>query len=75
MTTLRRVYTPNAGKVQPVRFFCLGDGYEFWGVLEMRFHLVCPAEGGTLFLLGADRLGRDMFSRTLYGARISLTSA
>ena len=73
MTTLRRVYTPNAGKVQPVRFFCLGDGYEFWGVLEMRFHLVCPAEGGTLFLLGADRLGRDMFSRTLYGARISLT--
>jgi peptide/nickel transport system permease protein len=41
--------------------------------MEGRFHLVCPAEGGTLFLLGTDRLGRDLLSRILYGARISLT--
>ena len=36
-------------------------------------HLVCPAEGGTAFFLGSDRLGRDMLSRIIYGARISLT--
>ena len=40
---------------------------------EASFHLVCPAEGGTLFLMGTDRLGRDLFSRILYGARVSLT--
>ena len=53
--------------------FCLGDGYHFWGLIEMRFHLICPPKNGTLFLLGTDRLGRDMFSRIVIGTRISLT--
>ncbi len=73
MENLKREYTPNPDKVQPLRFFCRGDGYEFWGLVPGRLHLVCPAEGGTLFLLGTDRLGRDMLSRILHGARISLT--
>ena len=43
------------------------------GLFEASLHLICPAEGGTLFLLGTDRLGRDMLSRIVYGTRISLT--
>jgi peptide/nickel transport system permease protein len=73
MKTLKRVYTPNPAKVQPLRFFCHGDSYWYWGLVQSDIHLLCPAEGGTAFLLGTDRLGRDMFSRILYGARISLT--
>ncbi|MDA1069993.1 MAG: ABC transporter permease [Proteobacteria bacterium] len=73
MENLQRVYTSNRENVQPIRFFCSGDSYEFWGVIPMDFHLACPAEGGEMFLLGTDRLGRDMLSRILYGARISLT--
>ncbi len=73
MTDFRRVYTPNPDKVQPLRFFCRGDGYTFWGLFESDVHLICPAEGGELFLFGTDRLGRDMLSRIIYGTRISLT--
>ncbi|HEY5636726.1 MAG TPA: ABC transporter permease [Burkholderiales bacterium] len=73
METLRRVYTPDPTKVQPLRFFCLGDEYEFWNLVEGSFHFVCPARDGTLFLLGTDRLGRDVLSRIIYGTRISLT--
>jgi peptide/nickel transport system permease protein len=73
LTTLQREYTPNTAKPQPLRFFCLGDTYKFWGAIEGRLHLVCPPEGGTFFLLGTDRLGRDLLSRLVYGTRISLT--
>lgn len=73
MENLKREYTPDPSDVQPLRFFCRGDGYAFWGLWEGSFHFVCPAEGGTLFLAGTDRLGRDVLSRMIYGARISLT--
>ncbi len=73
LKTLKRNYTEDTSKVQPIRFFCSGDSYHFWGMFEASAHLFCPAEGGDLFLLGADRLGRDVYSRMIYGARISLT--
>ena len=73
MDTLRRIYIDKPDQVEPIRFFCRGDGYKFWGLVQTNVHLVCPAKDGQLFLLGSDRLGRDVLSRILYGARISLT--
>jgi peptide/nickel transport system permease protein len=73
MDTLQRVYKPDHSERQKLRFFCHGEPYKFWGVIEGSVHFVCPAEGGTFFMLGTDRLGRDMLSRIVYAARISLT--
>lgn len=73
MDTLKREYTEDTSRVHPLRFFCLGDPYDFWSVVPGRFHLVCPSGDSSLFLLGTDRLGRDLLSRIIYGARISLT--
>lgn len=73
MDNLRRVYDETGNRVDRLRFLCRGDPYLLWGQIPASLHLVCPAEGGTFFALGTDRLGRDVLSRMMYGARISLT--
>jgi peptide/nickel transport system permease protein len=73
LETFQRVYTVDRFQPQPIRFLCRGDAYEFWNLFTTDIHLACPPENGTMFLLGTDRLGRDILSRIIYGARISLT--
>lgn len=71
--TFEQRWTEDTSTPEPLRWFCSGDSYNWLGLIEMDFHIVCPPEGGAFFWLGADRLGRDIWSRMIYGARISLT--
>jgi peptide/nickel transport system permease protein len=73
LETFKRDYIVDRSAPQKLRFFCRGDDYNFWGLGRMNVHLMCPPKNGTAFLLGTDRLGRDLLSRIIYGARISLT--
>ena len=68
--TLRLLYEPDPEKVYPIHFFIRGDKYKFWGIWETDLHLFGVKEGRVL-LLGADRLGRDLLSRIIYGTRVS----
>ena len=73
MENLRREYREDRSQRYRVRLFAQGEPYRMWGLWSTDRHLIGVEEGGTLFLLGTDRLGRDMLSRIIYGARISLT--
>ncbi len=70
---IQRIYTPNKDRVVKLNFFCSGDPYKFWGLIDADNHLMCADIAEPVYLLGSDTLGRDMLSRIIYGARISLT--
>jgi peptide/nickel transport system permease protein len=73
LKTMSRIFEADTTKQYPVRFFTEGDTWSFLGLFKSNLHLFGVQEGGALFLMGTDQLGRDIFSRTLYGAAISLS--
>ena len=71
--TYRKTYTDDKSVEQPIHLFVHGTPYEMWGLIESDVHLFGLEDGKGVFLLGTDKLGQDVFSRILFGARISLS--
>jgi len=66
-------YEEDQSKRYPIRFFVRGESYVFWDLWKSDLHLFAVEEPAAINLFGTDRMGRDMFSRCLYGSRISLS--
>jgi peptide/nickel transport system permease protein len=73
LTTMSRTFVDDPSSRYYVQFFVEGDPYRLLGVFDTNIHLFGVEQGGTLFLMGTDDLGRDIFSRILYGGAISLS--
>ena len=74
--TLQSIYREDTTKRYPVRLFARGSQYRLWGRWASTIHLFglpVSQEEQSIHLLGSDRLGRDLFSRVCYGARVSLS--
>ncbi len=67
------VHKDDTSQMFPLKLFVKGDPYKLLGLFPSERHLYGVDEPGTVFLLGTDRLGRDLFSRIVFGGRISLT--
>ncbi len=72
--SFKRTYVLDETVTYPVGLFVRGEEYELWGLFTLDLHLIGAAQyGDPVYLLGTDRLGRDVLSRTIYGTRISMS--
>lgn len=69
-----RTFTPEPDTIIPLGFWVKGDPYSLWGLFDGDRHLFGPVNSDDrVYFAGADRLGRDVLSRTIHATRVSMT--
>jgi peptide/nickel transport system permease protein len=70
---LLKIYSEDRNEKYPIKLFTRGDEYNILWSIRSNIHLFGVDEPGRFFILGSDQLGRDLFSRILYGSQVSLS--
>ncbi len=72
--SFKKTWAIDESVIIPIGFFKRGDPYQLWGFISGDLHLIGPENpGDPFYLMGADKSGRDVFSRIIYSSQISLT--
>lgn len=72
-TTFAPKWTEDQSQRYYLRFFVRSWEYKLLGLVKTRWHLYGVEEGGTVYLLGTDKFGRDLWGRACRAGRISLS--
>lgn len=72
-TTFQITWTEDQETMYPLRFFQKGWEYKILGFIPANIHLFTVDEGATVYLLGTDKMGRDLWGKACEAGRISLS--
>ncbi len=73
MSSDAAVFTVDPDKIIPIGFFVTGETYKLWGLFEANVHFIGRSIPARRSIPGKRPIGRDLFSRLIYGTRISLS--
>jgi peptide/nickel transport system permease protein len=71
--TFQVYWAENTDQRYEVRLFVRSWPYKLLGFIPTNIHLLGVEEGGVLYLLGTDKMGRDLFGKACEAGRISLS--
>ena len=71
--TFQVYWTEDTSQAYEVRFFAQGSEYKLVGLIPTKLHLFGVKEGGSLYILGTDKMGRDLFGKACEAGRVSLS--
>lgn len=73
MTTFRPIWTEDTSQIYEIKFLVKSWEYKIFGLIPSNLHLFGVEEGGTIYLLGTDKMGRDLWGKACEAGRISLS--
>lgn len=72
--SFKKTWVIDEATVVPIGFFVKGEPYKLWDIIPLDIHLIGPLNpADPFYLMGADKSGRDVFSRAIYSSRVSLS--